>query len=145
MISVLLFQIDIFAWNSYILMYWEPILTWADSIYAAWWFPMMLWGQKAVVFAHHIRVLDRLCRVMDQMDSIRIDGTTPSITRQSLIRKFMSKTGPSLAIIGVTACVPQHDGPIVSTNYKNFCAWLSCYPLLKSPPEGSSSPPERGP
>eukprot|EP00913_Durusdinium_trenchii_P003228 g2986.t1 len=65
-------------------------------------------GQKAVVFAHHIRVLDRLCRVMD-LDSIRIDGSTPPITRQSLLSKFMSKNGPSLAFIGVTACAVGVD------------------------------------
>lgn len=63
-------------------------------------------GKKVVVFGHHIRVLDRVSQVAEKIDMIRIDGSTPPVTRQSLINKFMSKGGPSLAVIGVTACVP---------------------------------------
>eukprot|EP00435_Cladocopium_sp_Y103_P072615 s107_g40.t2 len=66
-------------------------------------------GQKAVVFAHHIRVLDRVSQMAANIDMIRIDGSTPPITRQSLIAKFMSKGGPSLAVIGVTACAVGVD------------------------------------
>lgn len=66
-------------------------------------------GQKAVVFAHHIRVLDRVSQVAASIDMIRIDGSTPPITRQSLIAKFMNKGGPSLAVIGVTACAVGVD------------------------------------
>ena len=64
-------------------------------------------GRKTVVFGHHIRVLDRVSQMAANMEMIRIDGSTPPITRQSLIAKFMSKKGPSLAVIGVTACVPR--------------------------------------
>ena len=64
-------------------------------------------GKKVVVFGHHIRVLDRVSQVAEKIEMIRIDGSTPPVTRQSLINKFMSKGGPSLAVIGVTACVPS--------------------------------------
>lgn len=70
-------------------------------------------GQKAVVFGHHIRVLDRVSQMAANINTIRIDGSTPPVTRQSLITKFMSKGGPLLAIIGVTACVPGSDFPVV--------------------------------
>ncbi|CAJ1355277.1 unnamed protein product, partial [Effrenium voratum] len=65
--------------------------------------------RKAVVFAHHLRVLDRICRMASGLELVRIDGSTPPITRQGLIAKFMAQDGPSLAVIGVTACAVGVD------------------------------------
>ncbi|CAE8602362.1 unnamed protein product [Polarella glacialis] len=73
-------------------------------------------GEKAVVFAHHIRVLDRLCRTLEsQFGStacfVRIDGSTLPLTRQALLSRFRQSeaTSPFLAIIGVTACAVGVD------------------------------------
>ena len=87
-------------------------------------------GQKAVVFAHHIRVLDRVSQVAASIDMIRIDGSTPPITRQSLIAKFMNKGGPSLAVIGVTACVPGSDFNQVSAASEHSVLFLKLETLM---------------
>eukprot|EP00930_Biecheleria_cincta_P023520 TRINITY_DN16982_c0_g1_i1.p1 TRINITY_DN16982_c0_g1~~TRINITY_DN16982_c0_g1_i1.p1 ORF type:complete len:1511 (-),score=233.62 TRINITY_DN16982_c0_g1_i1:373-4905(-) len=65
-------------------------------------------GEKTVAFAHHIRVLDRLCRSAEsrEIPFIRIDGSSPALTRQTLINRFQNREpgSPVLAVIGVTAC-----------------------------------------
>eukprot|EP00929_Paragymnodinium_shiwhaense_P043950 TRINITY_DN22553_c0_g1_i2.p1 TRINITY_DN22553_c0_g1~~TRINITY_DN22553_c0_g1_i2.p1 ORF type:complete len:1101 (-),score=183.88 TRINITY_DN22553_c0_g1_i2:52-3354(-) len=70
-------------------------------------------GEKVVVFAHHIRVLDRICKAaeVEEVPLIRIDGSTPPLVRQSLVHRFKepSAASPTLAVIGVTACAVGVD------------------------------------
>lgn len=70
-------------------------------------------AEKMVLFAHHIRVLDRVCVVAELagIEFIRIDGSTLPPMRHALLSRFRSKDqgAPILAVLGVTACAVGVD------------------------------------
>ncbi|CAK0901861.1 unnamed protein product [Prorocentrum cordatum] len=90
-------------------------------------------GIKIVVFAHHIRVLDRVSSLAGSLDvpHIRIDGSTPPLLRQTLIARLRQRDqhGAALAVIGVTACAVGVDLSAASlaifTEFPPDACWLS--------------------
>ncbi|CAE7540133.1 smrc-1 [Symbiodinium sp. CCMP2456] len=83
-------------------------------------------GQKVVLFAHHLRVLDRICSLAQGIGCsfFRIDGSTPAVTRQALLARFQTaSTSPLLAVIGITACAVGVD-----LSKASFCVFLELPP-----------------
>uniref|UniRef100_A0A8D8NU11 SWI/SNF-related matrix-associated actin-dependent regulator of chromatin subfamily A-like protein 1 n=1 Tax=Culex pipiens TaxID=7175 RepID=A0A8D8NU11_CULPI len=63
-------------------------------------------GQKFLIFAHHIKMLDAVSRELDKLkvDHIRIDGTTRSDVRSELVNKFQTKDACRAAVLSLKAC-----------------------------------------
>eukprot|EP00439_Symbiodinium_sp_Y106_P026977 s3964_g3.t1 len=87
----------------------------------------VLMKQKAVLFAHHLRVLDRICCLAQGIGCsfFRIDGSTPAVTRSALLSRFQTQTdtSPLLAVIGITACAVGVD-----LSSASFCVFLELPP-----------------
>ncbi|XP_053693187.1 SWI/SNF-related matrix-associated actin-dependent regulator of chromatin subfamily A-like protein 1 [Sabethes cyaneus] len=62
--------------------------------------------QKFIIFAHHIFMLDAICKqlVKRKIDHIRIDGTTRSDLRSQLVNKFQTKDSCRTAVLSLKAC-----------------------------------------
>lgn len=76
----------------------EPVIKYMESIVEK--------KIKCLVFAHHKEMLDALenfC-VEKQIKYIRIDGTTQSTKRQSLVDMFQDDEGVRIAVLSLTAC-----------------------------------------
>uniref|UniRef100_A0A1Q3F1L1 Putative swi/snf-related matrix-associated actin-dependent regulator n=1 Tax=Culex tarsalis TaxID=7177 RepID=A0A1Q3F1L1_CULTA len=63
-------------------------------------------GQKFLIFAHHIKMLDAISKELTKLkvDHIRIDGTTRSDVRSELVNKFQSKDACRAAVLSLKAC-----------------------------------------
>ena len=61
-------------------------------------------GNKVIVFAHHLAVLDHLQQELGEENStIRINGSTNMTTRKKRIDQFQEEPSVKLAILSVTA------------------------------------------
>ncbi|EAT41369.1 AAEL006963-PA [Aedes aegypti] len=62
--------------------------------------------QKFIIFAHHIKMLDAISKYLSKqkVDFIRIDGTTRSDLRSSLVEKFQTKDSCRAAVLSLKAC-----------------------------------------
>ncbi|XP_055544718.1 SWI/SNF-related matrix-associated actin-dependent regulator of chromatin subfamily A-like protein 1 [Wyeomyia smithii] len=62
--------------------------------------------QKFIIFAHHISMLDAICKQLNKqkIDHIRIDGTTRSDLRSQLVKKFQTKDSCRAAVLSLKAC-----------------------------------------
>jgi SWI/SNF-related matrix-associated actin-dependent regulator of chromatin subfamily A-like protein 1 len=61
---------------------------------------------KFIVFAHHLEMLDGLEEYFKEegVALVRIDGSTPSSARSSLVREFQESEGTKVALLSITAC-----------------------------------------
>jgi len=62
-------------------------------------------GQKFLLFAHHISMLDALEKTLNkrEVDCIRIDGSTPVAERLGLVRRFQADPSCRVAVLAVLA------------------------------------------
>ncbi|XP_062705938.1 SWI/SNF-related matrix-associated actin-dependent regulator of chromatin subfamily A-like protein 1 [Aedes albopictus] len=62
--------------------------------------------QKFIIFAHHIKMLDAISKYLSKhkVDHIRIDGTTRSDLRSSLVEKFQTEDSCRAAVLSLKAC-----------------------------------------
>jgi len=60
-----------------------------DSI-ISWLKDYILTGNKIIVSAYHISVLDDLCSCFNKKNYVRIDGSVPSVKRQSIVDRFQT-------------------------------------------------------
>ncbi|XP_055593275.1 SWI/SNF-related matrix-associated actin-dependent regulator of chromatin subfamily A-like protein 1 [Uranotaenia lowii] len=63
-------------------------------------------GQKFLIFAHHIKMLDSICQQLrkKKVDHIRIDGTTRSDHRTQYVDRFQTTDSCRAAVLSLKAC-----------------------------------------
>lgn len=74
--------------------------------------------RKAILFAHHRRVLDDICGALEARGSsfMRIDGQTPAAERVERVRRFQESPAVTFAVLGITAAgagITLHTASIV--------------------------------
>ncbi len=97
-------------------------------------------GNKVIVFAHHLNVLDEIQHTLGQAHhAIRIDGSTSLESRKKAMDDFQDKPWIKLAILSITAAGVRHHLPINMAKFFLPCQnstgiELSClctHPLLR--------------
>lgn len=70
-------------------------------------------GNKVIVFAHHLSVLDGIQHTLGKAcHAIRIDGSTSLESRKKAMDDFQTKPRVKLAILSITAAGVRHHLPI---------------------------------
>jgi hypothetical protein len=96
-------------------------------------------GNKVIVFAHHLNVLDEIQHTLGKAHhAIRIDGSTSLESRKKAMDDFQTKPEVKLAILSITAAGVSHHLPLNIANfsppYQNSTgaelSRMSTHPLL---------------